>query len=135
MLSDKKAIIDHKLYWAKVETVHEGRYLIAILNSEAARERVEKWQSMGQYGARDFDKVMFNLPIPRFDPKVKLHQDLASIAERAEKVAALVPLKEGEHFTRARKRIRDALRADGVAAESDKLVELLLDSKPQQIAA
>jgi hypothetical protein len=90
---------------------------------------------MGQWGARHFDKVMFNLPIPRFDPTMKLHRDLAAAADRAEKVAAIVTLEEGEHFTRARKRIRDALRADGVAGEIDQLVERLLETKPQQIAA
>ena len=89
---------------------------------------------MGQWGARHFDKVMFNLPIPQFDPKLKLHNDLASAAEHAEKIAAAVPLKEGEHFTRTRRRIRDAVRANGIADEIDKLVERLLSSKPQQIA-
>jgi hypothetical protein len=78
---------------------------------------------------------MFNLPIPKFDPTNELHLHLARAAERAEKVAEAVPLKEGEYFTRARKRIRDALRADGVAEEIDRLVERLLETKPQQIAA
>ena len=135
MIDDCSAVIDHKLYWGRMETREEGRYLIALFNSETARARVEKWQSMGQWGARDFDKVMFNLPIPRFDPNVKLHRDLAEAAERAEKVAAIVPRKEGEYFTRTRKRIRDALRADGVADEIDGMVERLLETKPQQIAA
>jgi hypothetical protein len=34
-------------------------------------------QSRGQWGARDFDKVMFTLPIPRFDSAASLHRDLA----------------------------------------------------------
>ena len=41
----------------------------------------------------------------------------------AEKIAAAVPLKEGEHFTRFRKRVRDALSDDGVADEIDELVD------------
>jgi SAM-dependent methyltransferase len=135
VVRDDRAIIDHMLYWARVESEGEGQYLTVIFNSEATRARVERYQAMGQWGARHFDKVMFNLPIPKFDSNIKLHRDLAVVAERAEKVAAAVPLKEGEHFTRARKRIRDALRADGVADELDKLVERLLSDKPQQIAA
>jgi len=60
---------------------------------------------MGQWGARHFDKVVFNLPIPRFDGMKPLHLDLAFAAKDAERIAAAVPLKAGEHFTRARKRI------------------------------
>ena len=52
---------------ARSSSACEARYLVAILNSETARERVEAYQSRGQWGARDFDKVIFNLPIPRFD--------------------------------------------------------------------
>ncbi len=82
---------------------------------------------MGQWGARDFDKVMFNLPIPLFDAADPLHAALAAAAGRAGRVAAEVPLKEGEHFTRVRRRIRDALAEDGVAAEIDALVAELLN--------
>ena len=125
IVSSDVAIIDYRLYWAAIPDENEARFLIAIFNSEAARAKAEKWQSRGQWGARDFDKVMFNLPISRFDPTMELHRDLAEAAERAERIAAIVPLEEDEHFTRARKRIRDALRADGVADEIDRLVERL----------
>jgi len=135
IVRDNRAIIDHKLYWSTFDDSNEARYLIAVFNSETTRARAEKWQSMGQWGARDFDKVVFNLPIPKFDSKVKLHRDLAAAAEHAEKVVALVPLQEGEHFTRARRRVRQALRADGVADEIDKLVERLLSAKAQPVAA
>jgi hypothetical protein len=47
---------------------------------------------------------------------------LARAGERAERVAAQVELREREHFVRARQRIREALREDGVAAEIDRLV-------------
>jgi hypothetical protein len=81
-----------------------------------------------KWGARDFDKVAFNLPIPPFDPNSALHCDLAAAAERAETVAAQVEIREAEHFTRTRRRIREALRDDGVAARIDQLVAQLLDS-------
>jgi hypothetical protein len=119
------SIIDYRLYWAAVETEMEC-YLVAIINSETARRKVEHRQSRGQWGPRDFDKVMFDLPLPRFDPGAALHCDLASAAEHAETIAARVTIIDGEYFTRARKRIRDALRADGVAGEIDELVAALL---------
>jgi hypothetical protein len=80
----------------------EARYLIAILNSETARARAAQFQSRGQWGARDFDKVIFNLPIPRFDGGESLHLDLAAAAARAEEAAALVELPDGAKFQRAR---------------------------------
>jgi len=119
------AVVDHKLYWA-VASEEEGLYLVAILNSETARSRVAGRQSRGQWGARDFDKLMLSLPIPKFDPKVAVHRNLAAAARRAEAVAAQVPLKDGMHFIRARALIRKALAEDGVSGRIDKLVERLL---------
>src|SRR6185312_10815499 len=75
IVSDERAVIDHKLYWATCSTQSEAKYILTILNSETARKRAEGYQSRGQWGARDFDKVIFNLPIPRFDEKIKLHRD------------------------------------------------------------
>jgi len=126
LLRDKTAICEHKLYWAAAANAGEALYLMAILNSETARERVQHLQSRGQWGARDFDKVMFKLPIPQFDSKNTLHQRLARAAQRAERVAAEVKLREGEHFVRARGRIRETLREDGVANGIDELVAELL---------
>jgi hypothetical protein len=123
------------LYWFATDRMEEAFFLAAVLNSETVRSRAEGYQAMGQWGARHFDKVMFNLPIPSFNWEVKLQRDLVAAAQRAERVAATVPLKQREHFTRTRKRIRNALRADGVADEIDKLVHLLLGSKAEQLAA
>jgi SAM-dependent methyltransferase len=125
LLLESTGVIEHKLYWAAVDSLEEGRYLTAVLNSEVTREKSHHWQSQGQWGARDFDKVMFNLPIPTFDPKNDLHKQLTEAAERAEQVAALATLRE-VHFARARSAIRKALEEDGVAALIDKLVGDLL---------
>lgn len=124
--SDHEGIAEHKLYWMKTATQAEADYLVAILNSETARAAAEQWQSEGQWGKRDFDKAVFNLPISVFDPKDALHKRLAKAAARAETVAAAVVLKEGEHFTRARRRIRQGLIADGVAGEIEALVAALI---------
>ena len=126
LVLDHATVIDHKLYWMKPESMQEARYLIALLNSEALRVRIEAYQSQGQWGARDFDKHIFNAPIPRFDPGQPVHMKLVKAAERAEAVASAVPLEAGTYFITARKRIRAALEANGVAAEIDGLVDDLL---------
>lgn len=126
VLRDSDAFVEHKLYWAKVETEAEATYLAAILNSETARARVEQYQSRGQFGARDFDKVIWNLPIPRYDPKNALHRNLSKAGASAEVAAQAVDLVEGEKFQRARKRVRDALIGNGIATHIERLVEKLL---------
>ena len=108
------AIIDHMLYWAAVESLEEARYLCGILNSEALRSGVKQFQVQGQWGARHFDKYVFNLPIPRFDASaIALHGELAQAAKTAEEIANAVQVKEDEHFTRARARVRSALAEHG----------------------
>jgi hypothetical protein len=97
------------------------------LNSESARARVESLQSRGQWGARDFDKVIFTLPIPRFDASATLHGELAAAANEAERIAMALELPEGIKFQRARKLIRDALVESGIAPQIDRLVMRLLD--------
>jgi hypothetical protein len=127
VIRDERAVIDHKLYWLKPIGEEEASYLVAILNSEAARFRAERYQSRGQFGARDFDKVMFNLPIPLFSASEILHRELSDAGAKAEEVAREVRLVEGEKFQRARKRVREALAEEGVGDEIEKLVEKLLD--------
>jgi hypothetical protein len=127
IVRDRRTVIDHKLYWMAPSNENEANYLAAILNSETGRARVAQFQSRGQWGARDFDKVMFNLPIPRFDPARSLHSDLATAGARAERAAALVELPENVRFQRARAMIRTALTEAGIAQTIDGLVTDLLD--------
>ena len=84
-------------------------------------------QSSGAWGPRDFDNLVWELPIPEFDRREVLRLDLAQAAVEAERIAAQVPLREGAHFTSQRRAIRAALAADGIAARIDALVTRLLD--------
>lgn len=127
LVRDKSAVIDHMLYWMIPMSVNEGLYLVAILNSETARARAERYQARGQWGARHFDKVMFNLPIPRFDDKDKLHQNLAGAAAEAERLAAKVEFPEGIKFQRARRLVRSTLEEASQSQKIDSLVATLLD--------
>jgi hypothetical protein len=132
VVRDPRAIIEHAVYWTKVSLLGEGNYLAAILNSETTRARVADLQARGQWGARHFDKVMFTLPIPRFNPKDPLHVDLNQAGSEAEKVAASVAIPDGVHFQTARRRVREALAEAGVARRIDDLVAMLLhvNAKP-----
>ena len=125
-IHESAVIIDRMLYWAAVENLEEARYLCGILNSEALRSRVEQYQVQGQWGARHFDKYVFNLPIPRFNADSSLHRGLAQTAKKADEIANAVQVKEDEHFTRARARVRSALTEHGVAAQLERLVGKVL---------
>lgn len=127
ILSESNAVLEHAVYGCRVSTKAEANYLAAFLNSEVSRQRVEEMQAKGQWGARHFDKVMFNLPIPRFDAANELHQNLADAAVRAEEIAAAVDIPEPVAFQRARRMVRDALKQAGIAQQIDTLVARLLD--------
>ncbi len=136
IVTDPEAVIDHKLYWATVQSHEEAHYLIAVLTSETSRRRVESLQSRGQWGARDFDKVMWTLPIAEFDPENPLHTDLATAGQHAESIAAQVPLKESSYFITARRQIRTALVDSGAAGEINDMVAEMLgvyNSKPAAV--
>ncbi|MFD2181050.1 N-6 DNA methylase [Rhodoplanes azumiensis] len=122
-----REVIDHMLYWTAPATEDEAHYLVAILNSETSRSRIAALQARGQWGARHFDKVMFNLPIPRFDAESEVHGALAAAGREAETAAAAVTLPDAVKFQRARKLVRDALIDTGVAGRIDALVARLLD--------
>ena len=130
LLRDPRGVVEHVLYWTAPASEAEARYLSAVFNSEVARARAEQYQSRGQFGARHFDKVMFNLPIPRFDAREKLHLALAEAAARAEQVAAAVELPEGVKFQRARGLVRAALAEAGLSQQIDGLVAQLIDGGP-----
>ena len=132
LVRDDVGVVEHKLYWAAVASEAEGRYLASILNSENARFRVAHMQSRGEQGARDFDKLMFTLPIPRFDARKPGHAALADAGREAERVATAVAIPEGASFQRARGAIRERLREDGIANRIDELVEELLGPDPDR---
>jgi hypothetical protein len=127
ILDDSRVVVDHKAYWAVARSIEEARYLTAILNSATVLARVIPMQPRGWRDPRDFDNLVWELPIPEFDRRQALHQELASAAAEAERVTAMVPLREGAHFMRQRRAIRDALAENGIAAVIDALVSPLLD--------
>jgi hypothetical protein len=115
VVTDRGAIVEHAAYWAPARSLAEARYLTAILNSETARALGEDAQPKGQGGARHFDNLIWELPIPEYNRRVELHRNLATAAATAERVAAAVALTPGAYFMRQRRAIRDPLVAHGIA--------------------
>ena len=126
LVRQSPAVIEHGLYWFEVATEDEGRYLLAVFNSETTRTVVRELLARGQWGAPHFDKVVFTLPIPQFDRADSLHAELAATAAEAELAAAAVAISDRARFQRARILTRDTLVALGISERIDWLVAQLL---------
>jgi SAM-dependent methyltransferase len=126
VIEDANALIDHKLYWAAFDTASEAFFLSGLLNSETIRAKISVLQSRGRWGARDIDKLVFELPIPRFDTLNPVHRELVQVAREAERAAATVDLPMDCHFVQARRKVRAALEDMGLWARIETLVAKLL---------
>ncbi len=127
IVSDPTAVIDHKLYWGPAASVDEALFLTAILNSTTLTMAVRPLQPRGEHNPRDFDKRVFQLPIPLYDADDAAHKWLVELAMRAERVTRSVDLP-AMRFEAQRRRVREALDEDGVATEIDEIVKTLLTS-------
>jgi N-6 DNA Methylase len=126
VVRDHDAVIDHKLYWARAETRAEAQYLTAILNAPILNELVRPYQSVGAFGARDFDKYVWRTPIPMFDAQHPLHERLVALASEGETIADAVALPPDIGFQAARRRVREALAEAGLAQTLNEAVGELL---------
>lgn len=125
VVTDQAAVIEHKLYWGPATSLDEANLLIAILNSIILTMAVRLLQGRGEHNPRDFDKYIFQLPIPLYDPRDSAHKLLVELAERSEQIAANVDLPT-VRFETQRRRIREALVDDGVSVDIDATVKALL---------
>jgi hypothetical protein len=120
------ALVEHGAYWTPARSTAEAAYLVAVLNSAAVLAKIIDLQPHGEATPRHLDSLVWTLPIPEYDGSDALHRDLAVAAARAAAVAAKVEFTERQHFVAKRRAIRDALAADGVAAEIEAMVDALL---------
>jgi hypothetical protein len=129
LISDRAAVIEHKLYWAPVRTVAEARYLTAVLNAPSLNEIVRPLMSRGAFGPRDFDKYMWTAPIPEYSSTDPAHQTLVGLAVEAESASAEVPV-DGHGFQKIRSLIRAQLATTGIAGRLDHALSAIL-RKPE----
>ena len=126
VISDPSIIIEHACYWASARSMAEAHYMTGLLSCDALRQRIAAMQAKGQGGARHFDKLIWELPLPLFAAQNPRHQAIAAIAARCEAVAAATLLPEGAYFTKQRGAIRAALDGAGLMRELNQAVANLL---------
>lgn len=123
--SSGKHLIDTKLYWLPVGSLREGNYLTGLLNSNPLRAEVKQYQSVGNYGPRDFHLLPLEVPIPRFDETNKLHVKIADAAADASLLAETVEIPDKTRFTKARKLVQEHLDQK-IQVELDSLASTVL---------
>jgi hypothetical protein len=65
---------------APVSGAAEAHYLTVILNSDVLTQLVRPLQGRDEHNPRNFDKFVFQLPIPLYQPACKEHQQLVHLA-------------------------------------------------------
>jgi SAM-dependent methyltransferase len=125
LVHNSPAVIGQQLYWAPVADVGEGRFLTAILNSSYVTTSVQHMQSRGENTPRHFAKVPFRLGIPLYDSHDNDHRRLVFLSEQAQELAKRTVLPE-LGFEAQRAFLRRELVREGVSAEIDSLVKMLL---------
>jgi hypothetical protein len=131
IVRDQRALIEHALYWMPTTSTAEANYVCAILNSAPLLTTVQPLQAIGLFGARHFDKNVFAVPFPLFDPGVEIHAILADLGDRAEQAAATVDISGVGTFQAQRKLIRAHLEETGIEAKIvEAVTQLLLGQVP-----
>jgi hypothetical protein len=125
-VEDQSAIIEHKLYWAAAGSLAEARYLVAVLNSQTVLDRVKPLQNLGLFGPRDFDKTVFHIPIPTYEPANSDHKLISSLAGDAEKLAATIDLTTARTFKKSRILIRAALETSGLTSKLEAAIATVI---------
>lgn len=129
IVTDPKMVIDHKLYWASAASLDEATYLVTVLNSNALLKLIRPLQARGEHNPRDFDKYVWQAPIPLYDPSEAAHRNLVEIGQRATQIAAYVDLPS-QSFQALRRRVRQAFDTEGLVGEWDTAVTELLTPQP-----
>ncbi|MEZ6050594.1 MAG: hypothetical protein R3C02_04265 [Planctomycetaceae bacterium] len=119
---NRRAVIDHKLYWATAASTGESQYLCAILNAAVFTELVRPFMSHGK-DERDFDKHIWQLPIPLYDPNDDLHARLATRGGELEEAIAGLELRS-VHFAAVRRDVRKFIAESEAGLDVEALVEV-----------
>ena len=142
IIKDNYSVLDHKLFQTVCQSEEEAHYVLAIINSNALGTAAEMFMTKGLYGARDFHKHGWKLPIPRYDASVALHTRLSELGRTAEQECkALIDNSDiltkpaGDPQSRAaRKLLRHEWQPNSATAQAIETAVAELLSDPKQAA-
>ena len=142
IIANDHAILDTALYQTECASEDEARYLMAVLNSNKLTAEAETFMSRGLYGARNFHKHGWKLPIPCYDASDPLHVRLSELGGTAEQECkALIANSDimsnpaGDAQAReARRMIRHEWQPNSKVAQDIEAAVAELLSNPEQAA-
>jgi hypothetical protein len=120
-------VADAKTYFYDTDNEEEALYLCGFLNAPTIDKLIKPMQSRGLFGERDIHKKVLELPIPKFDPKNKLHKNLVELARICEtKVKRKLPelSKDYTAIGKIRQMVKQELEPE--IAKIDQLVKQIL---------
>ena len=140
VIRDHHAIVDRKLYQTICSSEDEAYYVLAILNSKELTTAAEKFMTKGLFGARDFEKHGWKLPIPRYDSRNTLHSRLSKLGKTAEQEckdlidqSGIMSNTPGDNQSRAARRIlRHQWQPSSKTAHAIEVAVAKLLSDPKQ---
>ena len=140
VIRDHHAIVDRKLYQTICSSEDEAYYVLAILNSKELTTAAEKFMTKGLFGARDFEKHGWKLPIPRYDSRNTLHSRLSKLGKTAEQEckdlidqSGIMSNTPGDNQSRAARRIlRHQWQPSSKTAHAVEVAVAKLLSDPKQ---
>ena len=132
LLHDDDAIVDYKLFWVACTGSGEALYLLAVINSDALADGVNKFTTPNWAGkTRDLQKHLWKLPIPLFNPDDPLHVDVSEAGRVAtqgtvEQLEKLCQERDRVTVTIARRELRAWLRESAEGKTVERLASKLL---------
>ncbi|MEW5722632.1 MAG: N-6 DNA methylase [Thermodesulfobacteriota bacterium] len=118
-------IPENTTFYYSTDDQTEAWYLSIVLNSPFLDQAIKPMMARGLWGPRHIHKKVWELPIPRFDSRVKHHARLAELGETcAEKVKKWLAGGGGEglrNIGKLRSMVRSVLRDE--LREADELVK------------
>jgi len=133
LLSQNAAMVDDTLYWITCKDIAEAHYLLAIINSDALAEAVNKYTIPNWSGkTRHLHKHLWKLPIPEFNGDDALHAEVsvsgAAAADGASRQLASLRQERGNDVSVriARRELRAWLRSSDEGSRVEQTVTQLL---------
>jgi hypothetical protein len=113
------------VYWATAASTAEAHYLCAILNAATFTELARPLMSYGK-DERHFDKHIWQLPVPLYDPSDDLHSRLSARGAELEIAISQLSITARRHFAAVRRDIRNFIAMSEAGRDVEELVEELL---------
>jgi hypothetical protein len=77
----KEFIIESKTYWFATDDFEEANYLCSFLNCSYTNKLIKAFQSRGLFGVRDVHKKILEIPLPQYNKRIELHNELALLGK------------------------------------------------------